>query len=88
MIEQMKVASTSSPSAVAGAISSIFRSQDQLDIDTVGAGALNQAIKAIAIARGFLVPSGIDLVLSPSFKEIQIEGKEKTAVRLHIKKSK
>lgn len=86
MIEHMKVASSSSPTSVAGAISSIFRSQDYLDIDTVGAGSLNQAIKAIAIARGFLVPSGIDLVLSPSFKEIQIDGKEKTAVRLHLEK--
>ena len=86
MIEQMKVASTSSPSSVAGAISSIFRTQTQLDIDTVGAGSLNQAIKAIAIARGFLVPSGIDLVISPSFREIEIEGKEKTAVRLHVEK--
>ncbi len=86
MIEQMKVASSSSPSSVAGAISSIFRTQTHLDIDTVGAGSLNQAIKAIAIARGFLVPSGIDLVVSPSFKEIEIDGKEKTAVRLHIEK--
>lgn len=86
MIEQMKVASSSSPTSVAGAISSIMRNQDFLDVDTVGAGSLNQAIKAIAIARGYLVPSGIDLVVFPSFKEIEIEGKEKTAVRLHIEK--
>ena len=86
MIEQIKVASSSSPTSVAGAISSIIRNQDFLDVDTVGAGSLNQAIKAIAIARGFLVPSGIDLVILPSFKEIEIEGKEKTAVRLHIEK--
>ncbi len=86
MIEQMKVASSSSPTSVAGAISSIIRNQDFLDVDTVGAGSLNQAIKAIAIARGYLVPSGIDLVVLPSFKEIEIEGKEKTAVRLRIEK--
>lgn len=86
MIEQMKVASSSSPTSVAGAISSIIRNQDYLDVDTVGAGSLNQAIKAIAIARGYLVPSGIDLVILPSFKEIEIEGKEKTAVRLRIEK--
>ena len=86
MIEQMKVASSSSPTSVAGAISSIIRNQDYLDVDTVGAGSLNQAIKAIAIARGYLVPSGIDLVILPSFKEIEIEGKEKTAVRIRIEK--
>ncbi len=86
MIEQIKVATQSSPTSVAGAISSIIRNQDYLDVDTVGAGSLNQAIKAIAIARGYLVPSGIDLVILPSFKEIEIEGKEKTAVRLHIEK--
>lgn len=84
MIEQMKVASSSNPTSVAGAISSIIRNQNYLDVDTVGAGSLNQAIKAIAIARGYLVPSGIDLYVLPSFKEIKIEGKEKTAVRLHV----
>ncbi len=84
MIEQMKVASSSNPTSVAGAISSIIRNQNYLDVDTVGAGSLNQAIKAIAIARGYLVPSGIDLYVLPSFKEIEIEGKEKTAVRLHV----
>ena len=84
MIEQMKVASSSNPTSVAGAISSIIRNQNYLDVDTVGAGSLNQAIKAIAIARGYLVPRGIDLYVLPSFKEIKIEGKEKTAVRLHV----
>ena len=84
MIEQMKVASSSNPTSVAGAISSIISNQNYLDVDTVGAGSLNQAIKAIAIARGYLVPSGIDLYVLPSFKEIKIEGKEKTAVRLHV----
>ena len=86
MIELMKVASSSSPSAVAGAISSIMRTQEYLNIDTVGAGSLNQAIKAVVIARGYLVPSGIDIKISPSFREIKIDGKEKTAVRLRVEK--
>ncbi len=86
MIEHMKVASSSSPASVAGAISSIMRTQKSLDIDTVGAGSLNQAIKALAIARGYLAPSGIELTMYPTFREITIEGKEKTAVRLHIEK--
>lgn len=86
MIQQIKVASSSNVSSVAGAISNIMREQQSLEVATVGAGALNQAIKSIAIARGFLIPSGIDIVIIPSFKEIEIEGKEKTAMKLRIEK--
>ena len=76
MITQIKVASSSSVFKVAGAISNIMRNQNYLDISTVGAGSLNQAIKAIAIARGFLIPSGIDNYIIPSFKDIMIGDKE------------
>ena len=76
MITQIKVASSSSVFKVAGAISNIMRNQNYLDISTVGAGSLNQAIKAIAIARGFLIPSGIDIYIIPSFKDIMIGDKE------------
>ena len=82
MIEQMKVASSSNPTSVAGAISSIIRNQNYLDVDTVGAGSLNQAIKAIAIARGYLAPIGIDLICIPAFANIQIDGEERTAIKL------
>ncbi len=88
MIQQIKVASHSSVTAVAGAISNIIRDQDYLEVNTVGAGSLNQAIKAVAIARGYLVPSGIEIYMIPSFKEIEIEGKEKTAIKLRIEKKK
>ena len=71
---------------VAGAISNIMRNQNYLDISTVGAGSLNQAIKAIAIARGFLIPSGIDIYIIPSFKDIMIGDKEKTAIKIRIEK--
>lgn len=84
MIQQIKVASDSNVSRVAGAISNILREQATLEVATVGAGALNQAIKAIAIARGFLIPSGIDFAIVPSFKDIIIDGKEKTAMKLRI----
>lgn len=87
MIEQIKVAKNSNVNAVAGSIANAMREQDFLDIQVVGAGALNQAIKGIAIARGYLVPSGIEIVLFPSFKEILINGQVKTAIKLHIKKS-
>ncbi len=86
MIQQIKVASSSNVSAVAGAISNIMREQASLEVSTVGAGSLNQAIKAIAIARGFLVPSGIEIHITPSFKEILIEGKTKTAIKLKVEK--
>jgi len=54
-------------------------------VQTVGAGALNQAIKSIAIARGFLTPAGIDLVCVPSFSNIEIDGNERTAIKLLVK---
>ena len=86
MLQQIKVASSSNVSNVAGAISNIMRNQSYLEVSTVGAGSLNQAIKAIAIARGFLTPSGIEIYVIPSFKEIMIDGKEKTAMKLRIEK--
>ena len=86
MITQIKVASSSSVFKVAGAISNIMMNQNYLDISTVGAGSLNQAIKAIAIARGFLIPSGIDIYIIPSFKDIMIGDKEKTAIKIRIEK--
>ena len=86
MITQIKVASSSSVFKVAGAISNIMRNQNYLDISTVGAGSLNQAIKAIAIARGFLIPSGIDIYIIRSFKDIMIGDKEKTAIKIRIEK--
>ena len=86
MITQIKVASSSSVFKVAGAISNIMRNQNYLDISTVGAGSLNQAIKAIAITRGFLIPSGIDIYIIPSFKDIMIGDKEKTAIKIRIEK--
>ena len=86
MLQQIKVASSSNVSSVAGAITNLMRNQSFLEVSTVGAGSFNQAIKAIAIARGFLTPSGIDIYVIPSFKEISIEGKEKTAIKLRIEK--
>lgn len=86
MIELIKVSKNSNVNAVAGSIASIMREQNQLIIQTVGAGALNQAIKAMAISRGYLTPSGIDLYMIPSFKEVVIEKSIKTAIRLTVKK--
>lgn len=84
-MEILKVSSKSNPSKVAGAIAGIFRDgKKDLEIHTIGAGSLNQAIKAIAIARGFVAPSGKNLVIIPAFSDIQIDGEEKTAIKLII----
>lgn len=84
-MEIMKVSSESNPSLVAGALANIIRNEKEVIILVIGAGALNQAIKAIAISRGFIVPTGQDLTVVPSFKELIVEQKERTALNLLVK---
>lgn len=83
-MEVLKVSSKSNPNSVAGALAGIVREQGAVEVQTVGAGALNQAIKAVAIARGFLAPSGLELTCIPAFADIEINGEERTAIRLLI----
>lgn len=83
-MEILKVSSKSNPSKVAGAIANVFRTDGIVEIQTIGAGSLNQAIKAIAIARGFVAPSGKNLVVVPAFSDILIDGAEKTAIKLIV----
>lgn len=83
-METLKVSSKSNPNSVAGALANVFRENEKVEIQAIGAGALNQAIKAIAIARGFVAPSGKNLVCIPAFTDIAIEGVEKTAIKLII----
>ncbi|HCU36025.1 MAG TPA: stage V sporulation protein S [Armatimonadetes bacterium] len=80
----LKVGSDSNPNKVAGALAGTIREQGTAEIQTIGAGALNQAVKAIAIARGFLAPSGIDLVCYPAFVDVEVDGNERTAIRLFV----
>ena len=82
MIEVLKVSSQSNPNAVAGALAGVVRAAHVVEVQVVGAGALNQAIKAVAIARGYLASSGADLVCIPSFADIHIDGERRTAIRL------
>jgi stage V sporulation protein S len=82
MVEVLKVSSRSSPNAVAGALAGVVRHSGCVEIQVVGAGALNQAIKAVAIARGYLVSSGVELVCVPMFADIEIAGEGRTAIRL------
>jgi stage V sporulation protein S len=83
-MEILKVSSKSNPSKVAGAIANIFRTEGVVEIQTIGAGSLNQAIKAIAIARGFVAPSGNNLIVIPAFSDITIDGVQKTAIKLIV----
>ena len=83
--EFLKISSKSNPNSVAGAIVAKFKEKEKVELQAVGAGALNQAIKAIAIARGFIASSGINLVCIPSFSEIKIEGEERTGIRILVR---
>ena len=83
-MEMLKVSSKSNPSSVAGALSNVFREKGSVEIQAIGAGALNQAIKAIAIARGFVAPCGKNLVCIPAFTDIVIDGDERTAIKLIV----
>ncbi len=84
MAELIKVSAQSRSTAVAGAIAGVMREQGYAEVQAIGASAVNQAVKAIAIARGYLEQDHIDLVIVPSFTEVEIEGNERTAVRLSI----
>jgi stage V sporulation protein S len=84
VVEVLKVSSHSNPNSVAGALAGVIREQGAAEMQTVGAGALNQAVKAIAIARGFVAPSGIDLICVPAFADICINGEERTAIRILV----
>jgi stage V sporulation protein S len=83
-MEFLKVSSKSSPSSVAGAIAGLIKDGFPVEIQSVGAGAVNQAVKAIAISRGFLVPIGIDVICTPFFANIVIDGEDRTAIRFSV----
>ena len=83
-MEILKVSANSQPKSVAGAIAAILRNNDDVEIQTIGAGAVNQAVKAVAIARGYVAPNGIDVVCVPAFTQSEIDGDVKTGIRLDI----
>jgi stage V sporulation protein S len=87
-MEVLKVSSKSKPNSVAGALANAFREKSTVEIQAIGAGSLNQAIKAIAIARGYVAPTGKDLVCVPAFSDIVIEGEERTAIKLIVETRK
>ena len=83
-METLKVGSRSNPNSVSGALANLFKEKGNVEIQAIGAGALNQAIKGIAIARGFVAPSGKNLVCIPAFTDIVIDGEERTAIKLIV----
>lgn len=82
--EILKVSAHSRPSAVAGAIAAVIRNHGRADVQAIGAGATNQAVKAVAIARDYLQPNGIDIVVVPAFIDVVIADEERTAIRLVV----
>ena len=83
-MDVLKVSAKSNPNSVAGALAGVLREHGRAEMQAIGAGALNQAIKAVAIARGFCAPSGMDLICIPAFIEIEIEGGQRTAIKLLV----
>lgn len=82
--ETLKVSSKSRPKSVAGALSTVVERDHRVALQAIGAGAVNQAVKAIAIARSFLAPKGLDLVTSIGFTTMTIDGFEKSAIRFYV----
>ena len=83
-MEFLKVSSKSSPASVAGAIAGMVKDNVPVNLQFVGAGAVNQSIKAIAIARGFLIPTGVDISCAPTFSDIEIGGENRTAIKIAV----
>ena len=83
--EMLKVSSKSNPNSVAGAIAGIIAEKGKVELQAIGAGAINQVVKAIAIARGFVAASGVDIVCIPAFSTVNIEGEERTGMKFIVR---
>lgn len=86
-MEKFKVSSKTDSAKLAGAIAGAIREGNDVEMQAVGAGSVNQAIKATAIARGFLSPSGIEIAVVPSFRDVQLHGEERTSIVLEVKRA-
>lgn len=83
-MEVLKVSSKSNPNKVAGALANLLKENPRICMQAVGAAAINQAVKAIAIARGFVAPSGIDIICVPAFVDIEIQNEKRTAMKFIV----
>ena len=83
-MEVLKISSKSNTNSVAGAIAGLVKETRKAEMQAIGAGALNQAVKAVAIARGFVAPSGVDLICIPAFADVEVEGEDRTGIKLIV----
>jgi stage V sporulation protein S len=83
-MDVIKVSARSRSTSVAGAIAGVVREHRRAEVQAIGAGAVNQAVKAVAIARGYLALDGIDVICIPAFAEVDIDGQERTALKLIV----
>ncbi len=87
-MDVLMISAKSNPNSIAGALAGVIRERGVAEMQAIGAGALNQAVKAVAIARGFVAPSGIELICIPAFTDIVIDGEERTAIKLIVEPRK
>ncbi len=80
----IKVSARSRTAAVAGAVAGVMREANRAEVQAIGAGAVNQALKAIIIAKGYLAEEGVDIICTPSFVDVEIDGQERTAIRVLV----
>jgi stage V sporulation protein S len=80
----IKVSGTSRTSSVAGAIAGVVRENNRAEVQAIGASAINQAVKACALARGYLQGDGLDVIFIPEFVDVQIEDKVRTAIKFTV----
>lgn len=83
-MDNIKVSAKSKSTAVAGAIANVIREHKHADVQAIGAGAVNQAVKAIAIARGYLKQDNLDISCAPMFVEVDVGGQERTAIKFSV----
>ncbi|BDP41693.1 stage V sporulation protein S [Deinococcus aetherius] len=84
LVETLRVSGKSRPNAVAGAVAALLRTQGRVELQAIGPAAVNQAVKALAIARGYLVGDGLDLTVQPAFVKLDMAEEERTAVNLIV----
>lgn len=83
-LETIKVATKSEPKDVAGMIANLIKDEKMIGIQAIGAGAVNQAIKSIIIARGYVAPSGYNLGCIPAFCDVEVDGEQRTGIKLIV----
>ncbi len=87
-MEILKVSSKSEPSKVAGAIAELLKENSKVEMQAIGAGAINQTVKAIAVARGYIAPLGINLICIPAFTDVKVENEDRTGMKFIVREEK